>query len=326
MLLKLLYSLALIPIIYLLIAIVLVYLPFERLSPEKSIDLSTLSGPLQSQLKLLKEAHYTTRNGSKIFYRYISGQRKTVVVLLHGSGSEGRYLAPLAAHLQSSNDISVVIPDLRGHGRSALAKMGDIDYLGQYEHDLEDLIKHLQKEKPETAIFLGGHSSGAGLAIKYAGGKLKPFDGYILLAPYLGHDAPTVKPNSGGWVQVAIKRYIGLSMLNRAGITLLNPLPVLYFNRPEKWNDALQTQSYSYRLNESFSPQDYATQLRNNKKPMLVLVGQADDAFYPEKFAPIFSEYAEQAELHLIEHASHIDLPANEKVFSFISQWLEQEK
>jgi hypothetical protein len=63
--------------------------------------------------------------------------------------------------------------------------------------------------------------------------KYTKVDRAVLLSPYLGHDAPTVKPNSGGWVKVAMTRIIGLSMLNNIGIKTLNNLPVLFFNRPK---------------------------------------------------------------------------------------------
>ena len=145
-----------------------------------------------------------------------------------------------------------------------------------------------------------------------------------MLAPYLGYKAPTVKQNSGGWVQVAKMRYIGLTMFNKANIRVFNHLPVLYFNRPDKWNNSLQTQSYSYRLNESFSPQNFAQNLQHNKRPMLVLVGREDDAFYPELFEPVFSEYAPQAEVHLVAGAKHLDLPNSQVAFTLISEWLNR--
>jgi alpha-beta hydrolase superfamily lysophospholipase len=94
--------------------------------------------------------------------------------------------------------VLVLIPDLRGHGESAQAGMGDVGYLGQLEDDLEDMHSALRSEYPDARMVLAGHSSGGGLAVKYGGGSLAQFDAYILLAPYLGYKAPTVRPNSGG--------------------------------------------------------------------------------------------------------------------------------
>jgi non-heme chloroperoxidase len=319
---KLLLSLGLVPITYLVIASVLTLAPIKRDQPTESLDFSVLDTDL-SDSSTLVERYYTARDGSELFYRYLPGDTNTALVLLHGSGSEGRYLMPLATKLNSSTGISVVIPDLRGHGRSALPKIGDIDYLGQYVDDLEDLNSYLRAETEDSTIILGGHSSGGGLAIKYGAEGQLPFDRYLLLTPYLGYQAPTVRPDSGGWIQVSTRRYAGLSMFNNVGVTLFNGLPVMFFNRPAEFADPLQADSYSYRLNESFSPQDYSANLEANKKPILVLVGTEDEAFYPSEFKPTFNKYAPDADVHLVPGAKHLDLPASKVAVDSIESWLE---
>jgi alpha-beta hydrolase superfamily lysophospholipase len=110
----------------------------------------------------------------------------------------------------------------------------------------------MRKQAPNAKIVLGGHSSGGGFALRYAGNPdLEPVDANLLLAPFLGRNAPTVRPGSGGWVQVATKRYVGLAMLNAWNIRQLDHLPGLYFNRPPEWQGPLQVDIYSARLNES---------------------------------------------------------------------------
>jgi len=265
---KILISFAMFPLIYLLIACVLVLVPVKRNYSGESLDFDVLSFTDELDVSFEK-SNFTARDGNKIFYRHVQGGANIVVVLLHGSGTEGRYLIPLAAKLNSSLRVTVVIPDLRGHGESALSDMGDISYLDQLEHDLEDLNGYLRSNHPNSKIILSGHSSGGGLAVKYGGDGLAEFDGYILLAPYLGYQAPTVRPNSGGWIQVSTRRYVGLSMLNNVGITGLNGFSVLFFNRPLDKAYPLQADSYSYRLNESFSPQSYTNDLQANKKPIV---------------------------------------------------------
>jgi non-heme chloroperoxidase len=89
-------------------------------------------------------------------------------------------------------------------------------------------------------------------------------------------------------------------MLNTIGIHYLNSLPVIFFKRPQQWRDPLQLQSYSYRLNESFSSQNYAADLQGNNSPMLNIGGTDDDAFYADKFAPEFSRYAPQTRVELV--------------------------
>jgi len=311
------------PLIYLAIALTLVYMPVERNEPGPGLDFNVLDkGSLSSEIA--EERHYITRDSSKLFYRYIEGDSDLTIVLLHGSGSEGRYLVPLANKLNSRLNVTVVIPDVRGHGRSRGEFPGDVHYLGQLEHDLEDLLIHIKSFIPSRTLVVGGHSSGGGLAVKYGGNSLSQFDGAILLAPYLGHQAPTVRPNSGGWVQVAMLRYAGLAMLNNVGITYLNDKHVLFFNRPAQVTDDLQVDSYSYRLNESFSPQTYETDLLKYKKPMLLLIGEDDEAFYSQAYKDVMEINAPHADLHILENTKHLDLVSSDKTAALIVKWLEQ--
>lgn len=320
---KILITIITLPLIYLAIAIVLISIPFERNTPEKTLDFDTIKEE-GFPIHLASENSYTTRNGSELFYRNIDGSSDITLVLLHGSGSEGRYLLSMASSLNSKFKISVVVPDLRGHGRSQGELSGDIQYMGQFEHDLEDLLNHLKLSNPDEKIVIGGHSSGGGLVVKYGGNTLKQFNGAILLAPYLGHQSPTVRPSSGGWVQVASLRYVGLIMLNNIGITYLNSQHVLFFNRPEGLTDNLQVDSYSYTLNESFAPQTYEEDLSNNKTPMLLLVGAEDEAFYPQEYKGIMDSYAPHAEVHILKKIKHLDLTSSDKAATLILNWLEK--
>ena len=318
-----LLSLAMTPLIYLTIAAILILLPFKREQSDKSLDFEVLH--IDSLVATIaSEKYYTARDGSEIFYRILPGKANVTVVLIHGSGTEGRYLLPLAQKLNSLLDISVVIPDLRGHGKSALGNMGDIGYLGQLEHDLEDLKQDISSNSPNSKIIVGGHSSGGGLVVKYGGNELDQFDGSILLAPYLGYKAPTVRPNSGGWVQVRKARYAGLAMLNNIGLTFFNSLPVLYFNRPAAFDDEFKVDSYSFRMNESFSPQFYATDLKANDGHILALVGEGDEAFYPHEFEHVFSENAPLAEFALVKNAKHLDLPDATETVDIVVKWLDK--
>ena len=318
-----LISLVVTPLIYLTIAFILIFLPFNRELPDKSLDFDVLN--IDSIVDIITvDKYFTTRDGSEIFYRFFPGEANVIVVLIHGSGSDGRYLLPLAKKLHSSLNISVVLPDLRGHGKSALGNMGDTDYLGQLEHDLEDLKRDIVSNSPNSKVILGGHSSGGGLVVRYGGNELDKFDGYMLLAPYLGYKAPTVRPNSGGWVQVRQARYAGLAMLNNIGVKFFNYLPVLYFNRPEAIDDEFQADSYTFRMNESFSPQSYSTDLKANDGHILALVGVDDEAFYVDKFEKVFSENAPHTELKLISDARHLDLPNANKSIDTMVKWLDK--
>ena len=168
----------------------------------------------------------------------------------------------------------VVVPDLRGHGISPKIR-GDIDYVGQYEDDIADLIEHLQNQKGNLSqdkreIVLGGHSSGGGFVVRFMGGQYGPLvDKAVMMAPFLKYDAPTTRQNSGNWAFPATRRLIGLSMLNAVGITVFNHLPVIAFNMPKPVLDGAlgktATLQYSYALNTSMAPRfNYEADLKNS--------------------------------------------------------------
>ena len=262
------------------------------------------------------------KDGYSIFSRLYRSKSKDVIILIHGSGSESRYLRNLARSLADSSMATVLTPDLRGHGENQ-GRRGDIDYIGQLESDIEDIILYSKKQLGAKKIILTGHSSGGGFVLRFIGNPQNTkVDKAILLAPYLGHDAITTKPNSGNWVTVAIKRWVGLSMLNRLGITKFDGLPVLFFNRPEEYNDKLQVPAYSYRMAVNFAPNDYKREILNINIPCLVLVGGKDESFYPEKFKVVFEPAKELVKTEILVDANHLDIVKSPKSAEYIINWM----
>ena len=79
-------------------------------------------------------------------------------------------------------------------------------------------------------------------------------EAYLLLAPYLKYNAPTMRNNSGGWASPYVGRIIGLSMLNNLGFHALDDLPVIEFNMPRQVRDGTETLVYTQRLNTGLAP------------------------------------------------------------------------
>lgn len=307
-------------LVYLAIAFTLVFWEVPPKKEIKNYDFSALKEIVKGNAE---EQLLTLRDGSKLFYRFYPAEANCTFILLHGSGSESRYLENLASFMSENNLARVITPDLRGHGRTSKIK-GDIDYLGQYEDDLDDIIRSVNGAYPGDKIILGGHSSGGGLALRYAGNPaVSKVDACLLLAPYLGHEAPTVKPNSGEWVTIAIKRFVGLAMLNNVGISNLNHLPVIFFNRPAEWEDDLQARSYSYRLTMSYQPKNYIDDIKNNQVPILVLVGESDESFHADQFAGVFKD-APNSVVKRFADTNHLEIVSTQEVKDAISEWYER--
>lgn len=306
-------------IVYVTICLVLIYWPIHIEKNVKNYDYSSIKENSKSNLG--KEQWIKTRDNYEIFSRVYNSENKDVLILIHGSGSESRYLANLADSIARANFATVITPDMRGHGRNS-GKRGDIDFIEQLENDIEDLIKFSKKNRGAKKIILAGHSSGGGFVLRFIGNpKNSKVDGAILLAPYLGHDAPAVKPNSGGWVKVAMKRIIGLSMINNVGIKTLNDLPVLFFNRPENMNDKLQVPSYSFNMTINFNPKNHKKEIENINIPCLVLVGKQDESFYPEQFPITFNRAKKFVRLEILDSVKHLDIVKSHKALKIIKEW-----
>ena len=125
---------------------------------------------------------------------------------------------------------------------------------------------------------LNHSAAGGGFALRVAASPIQNlFERTILLAPYLGYNAPTNRPNSGGWASADVPRFIGLAILRRLGIDCCESLPVLTFPVPPN-SEKILTPAYSNRLMRNFANHvDFCSDLAAATKPLMIISG-ADDA------------------------------------------------
>lgn len=256
------------------------------------------------------------RDGHALQTRHLSGPPGAPLLLLvHGSGWHGQQFDRLAARL--ADVAEVLAPDLRGHGTSP-GRRGDVDHIGQLEEDLSDLVA--AHRKPGQKVVLAGHSSGGGLVVRYAGGTgLEPVDGAILMAPFLKYNAPTTRPNSGGWARPLTRRIIGLAMLNAVRFRALNHLTAIEFNMPRAVLDGplgdTATTAYSFRLNTSFAPRgDYLADVARLPR-FLLIAGAEDESMVAGAYEPVMSGATDKGRyltLPGVGHLALVDAPATE--------------
>lgn len=306
--------------IYLLVAVGLVISDRHRDPPPDNTGLAF--DELETDATTLPDrTTYTARDGAELDYRFYPSRSEQVLILLHGSGWHSRYLAPTAGFLSAENLAKVYTPDLRGHGEDP-QRRGDTDHIGQLVDDLADLVALVRDRHPEATVIIGGHSSGGGLALRFAeSGYRGQADAFLLLAPWLQYDAPTVRPDGAGWAAPYTRRIIGLTMLNRVGIDGLNHLPVITFDLPEAYRDGTETLTYSYRLNTGLAPDDYTRALSAISQPTLVVVGSEDGLFFPDQFGPVFDRYMD-ARVETVAGASHLGIALKPDVYPLIRDWL----
>ena len=251
---------------------------------------------------------FVARDGGQLAYRAYpgGGTEQRVAVLVHGSSGDSHAMHGVAMALRAKG-ITAYSLDVRGHGASG--PRGDVNYVGQLDDDLVDFMRVLRQHHANAHVSLIGHSSGGGFALRTAGGANHDlFDRYLLLAPFLHSDAPTTRPNAGGWVRVALPRIIGLSILDGLGVHWFENLPVLVFALPAEAG-ATHTTSYSYRLQLNYRPHlDYLGDVRGITRPVRLLVGSNDQMFFAEQYAPLLEPLQSQLKVKVLTGVDHIGM------------------
>jgi pimeloyl-ACP methyl ester carboxylesterase len=272
--------------------------------------LASLIGPLDkidfSDLPAIETI--PARKGGTIAFRRWGGADSAgdpALILIHGSALSSASLHPLGKALAAAG-IAVYAPDIRGHGKTG--RQGDIDYRGQLDDDLADLVATVKAARPGSPLVLAGFSGGGGFALRSAaspqGGT---FERMVLLSPMLGIRAPTVKSGGDHWARLFIPRILALFVLNQLGIHAFDYLPVIAFAIPPERADILSG-SYSFRLLRAFTTADYAADLQAAPPRIAVLVGEKDELFNAELFAPTVHAVRPDAKVTVIPGINHIEL------------------
>ena len=260
---------------------------------------------------------FQARDGTVLGYRhYPAGapSNPQIAIVVHGSSGSSIAVHALAKGL-AEHGVETYAPDIRGHGASGTR--GDIGYLGQLEDDLADFVAMIRKTSPVLPLTLIGHSSGGGFALRVAGSPLQNlFQRTVLLAPYLGYNAPTSRKDSGGWASPDIPRFLGLTALRRLGILCCESLPTIAFAvAPD--SSAILAPTYSYRLMRNFgSSPDYRDDLSAATKPVMVFAGAADELMFPDKYKEAVGD---RAQVRLIDGVNHMAIVSDPAAVSAIA-------
>jgi non-heme chloroperoxidase len=250
--------------------------------------------------------HFTARDGTVLDYRAYPGDPSRIAVLIHGSSgtSASMHLVAQAIHARGATVYALAMRGHDGTGHS-----GDIDYIGQLDDDLVDFLATLGPRPAGQTRTLLGFSSGGGFVLRFAGGPHGAlFDRLILVAPQFPYNAPTARPNAGGWVSVAVPRLLGLSLLTRLGITAFNGLPVLRMAVNPDPAIGL-TPVYSFRMLRNFGPSDdYLGDIARAPGTVVLLAGSKDEIFQAERFAPLLKPVRPGLTVTIVPGLSHMEM------------------
>ena len=250
-------------------------------------------------------SYYAARDGTKLAYRgyaHVGSKFVGSVVLVHGTGASSDVMHVLAKSFAAAGfDVDAL--DIRGHGESGV--MGQIAYVGQLEDDIEDLVRTIKPTRPLTFV---GWSAGGGFGLRVAGSsRQKLFDNYVLLAPGLGLEAPTIRKDRFDWLSVGMPRLIAIALLDAAGVHAFDNLPVVRFGFSEKFAKLHhQPISYCFPLLLNFGPErDYGANIRAVDRPFRVIVGQDDELFYADRFKEVFKAEGKDVPVTIVEGIGH---------------------
>jgi len=261
---------------------------------------------------------FQARDGTDLGYRHYpprAALADRIAIVVHGSSGSSRGAIHALSMALSARGVETYAVDIRGHGSSGTR--GDIRYLGQLEDDLADLVGEIRKTNPAAPLTLIGHSSGGGFALRVAGSPIQNlFARTVLLAPYLGYDAPSTRADSGGWATPDIPRFIALSVLRRIGAPWAESLPTVAFAVPSNSTSALNA-SYSYgRMLNFAASRDFRRDLASATRPIAVFAGSADELMLSGKYREAVGN---RAAVRIIDGVNHMGIVRDPAAVSIIA-------
>ena len=261
---------------------------------------------------------FQARDGTQLAYRHYPARGAgvgRVAFLVHGSSGSSPSIHALANAI-ASRGVEAYAVDMRGHGASGTR--GDISYVGQLEDDLADFVTVVRKTNPTAPITLLGHSAGGGFALRVAASPIQElFARTILLAPYLGYDAPTNRP-SGGWASADIPRILALQALRKVGLDCCEALPTLAFAVPAHSANIL-VPAYSERLRRNFGTRGYRIDLAAVRRPLTIFSGADDELMIADKYAEAVSGITPAVDVRLIAGVNHMGIVSAPEAVSAIA-------
>ena len=267
----------------------------------------------------------TASDGVTLSYRrYTPIAPRAVVLFYHGGGAHsGAGYQFLGSGLQNEFDIAVYMPDIRGHGASE-GTSGDTPNPGQVWKDITTFIKQIHAEFPQLPIFLGGHSSGAGLVLNYASQpNHETIDSYIFLSPQFGFRSKTARPTlATSFATVNTFPFISNSM---SGGLLSGHSRAVRFNYPSELlaSDKGLVSSYTVNMANAITPHAPHKQFAKIDRAFGLWIGADDELINPGKvlaFADLAVSVRAASEVGSISNAKHLSILVN--AHATIGPWI----
>lgn len=260
------------------------------------------------------------------YRRYTPDSPRAALLFYHGGGAHsGAGYQFLGYGLQAQYGIAVCMPDIRGHGASG-GPRGDTPSPQQVWADITTFIEHIRAEYPQLPLFLGGHSSGAALALNYASQpEHEPVTGYVFLSPQLGSRAQIDRPSlAAPFAMVDSSAFIANAM--SGGATHGHDYAVK-FNYPAEVlaADPGLVAAITVNMSNALMPAAPHEQFATLDRPFGLWIGAEDELFLPDKvlaFADLAASVRAESEAECIPDAKHLSILV--RAHKTIGPWIVQ--
>ena len=271
-------------------------------------------------------SRFPARDGTDLAYRHYPARGSStgqIAILVHGSAGSSVAVHALADAL-AARGVETYAPDMRGHGGSG--SRGDVGFIGQLDNDIADLVALVRQTSPTEPLTLLGHSAGGGFALRLAASPIQDlFARTVLLAPYLGYDAPSTRADSGGWARADVPRFLGLATLQRLGIDCCGSLPTLAFAVPAN-SERYVNSTYSYRLMRNFATSGYQRDLAAARHPVTLIAGAADELMLADKYADTVHAVSPAVEVKLIDGVDHMGIVCDARGVAAVADYVAKSR
>lgn len=265
--------------------------------------------------------HLTAKDGLKLaYYQYkdVNVNPKALFIFIHGGGAHGMAgYSYFAEQLSKNHQVSVILPDLRGHGTSD-GKRGIATTKKQIWSDIADIITHFNSLHPNLPLFLGGHSSGAGCVLNYAHfTQDERILAYFLVAPRL-----LKKANQ----QFASIDKIKIAMHLLSGRCLFQNDHLIHFHYPVSTKETSKlVLGYNLAMGEAVTLQNPLKALQSIHRPIYILGGAEDELFDKQRLEELLQKVRITNHNIIFEFAKGGHLTIFNEADSLIGVWLEKE-
>ncbi|UCX05744.1 alpha/beta hydrolase [Shewanella glacialimarina] len=271
--------------------------------------------------------HVQASDDVSLAYRaYLPKQAQAILIFYHGAGAHsGLSYNHIGADLRDNFNIAVYMPDIRGHGGSG-GNRGDTPQVEKVWLDINTMVNVARDKYPNLPLFVGGHSSGAGLALNYSSWDQRAeIDGYVFLAPYFGYRSETnYDTGENKRFEFSIVKTSDFVINSMSGGLFSGHSKAVKFNFPDSvLRDNPEIVPFNtVNMSNAVTPHSPDTQLSDIQQFGL-WIGMQDEAFDPLKvtmFAQKYSGKEASKEIEIVDKENHFSIILN--AASFVGPWI----